>query len=83
MTKEKISSKVVRARSLAMYELEQFINYVRGVDQELKPDQAIRLAAYALSELPRLFQENPTLLNQLQMTGAKIRDRDRSPKQTN
>ncbi len=65
MTKQKISSKVVRARSLAVYELEQFIGYVGTIDPELEPDQRIVLAAFILSGFPQLFKQNPDLTNQV------------------
>ncbi|MEH1807554.1 hypothetical protein [Nostoc sp.] len=73
MTKSKISSKVVRARSLAIYELEQFINYVRTVDPELEPDQAIVLTAYILSDLPKLFQQNPSLVDRVKGIAANLK----------
>ncbi|MEH2140347.1 MAG: hypothetical protein V7K42_27480 [Nostoc sp.] len=47
MTK-RISSRVVRARTLAIYELEKFIEYMHSIDPELKPDEAILLAAFTL-----------------------------------
>ncbi len=59
MTKAKISSKQVRARSLAIYELEQFINYVHAIDPELRPDQAIALTAFILDRLPEVFKTKP------------------------
>ncbi|MBN3897344.1 MAG: hypothetical protein HWQ41_19310 [Nostoc sp. NOS(2021)] len=73
MTKQKISSKVVRARSLAIYELDQFIDYIHIVDPKLNIDQAIVLAAFALHDLPQLFQINPELLNRLKEIAQEIR----------
>ncbi|MBG1271758.1 hypothetical protein [Nostoc sp. WHI] len=73
MTKQKISSKVVQARSLAIYELDQFINYVRTIDPELRPDEAIVLTAFVLDGLPELFKQNPSLLNQMQDIAAKMK----------
>lgn len=73
MTKLKISSKVVRARSLAIYELEKFIGYIRTIDPELEPDQSIALAAFILDELPQLFQQNPTLLNRIKDMSANMK----------
>ncbi|MEH2210830.1 hypothetical protein [Nostoc sp.] len=78
MTKSKISSKVVRARSLAIYELEQFINYVRTVDPELEPDQAIVLTAYVLSDLPNLFQQNPELVDRVKEKATNIKLKHRA-----
>lgn len=80
MTKQKISSKVVRARSLAIYELEQFINYVRTVDPELEPDQAIVLTAFILSDLPKLFQQNPTLVDRIKEIAINLKLKHRAPK---
>jgi hypothetical protein len=76
MTKHKLSSKVVRARSLAIYELEQFISYIRTVDPELDPSQAIVLTAYILSDLPKLFQQNPALTERIKeiATNLKLKD---------
>ncbi|MBN3892512.1 MAG: hypothetical protein HWQ43_26330 [Nostoc sp. JL31] len=79
MTKSKISSKVVRARSLVIYELEQLINYVRTVDPELEPDQAIVLTAYILSDLPKLFQQNPALVDRVKDMAATIHLKRRHP----
>ncbi|MEH1795862.1 MULTISPECIES: hypothetical protein [unclassified Nostoc] len=45
MAKQRISSKVVRARSLAIYELEQFISYVRTIN----PDDYENLEDYSLA----------------------------------
>ncbi|MEH1811937.1 MAG: hypothetical protein V7K26_03630 [Nostoc sp.] len=70
MTKAKISSKVVRARSLAIYELEKLFDYVRTIDPELEPDQAIVITAYILSDLPKLFQQNPALVDQIKEIAA-------------
>ncbi|MBN3877952.1 MULTISPECIES: hypothetical protein [unclassified Nostoc] len=80
MTKQKISSKVVRARSLVIYELEQLINYVRTLDPEVEPDQAIVLTAYILSDLPRLFQQNPSLVDQVKGIAANMKLKHRAPK---
>ncbi|MHC5914887.1 MAG: hypothetical protein ACYTXE_28725 [Nostoc sp.] len=73
MTKQRISSKVVRARSLAIYELEELISYIRTIDPELEPDQAITLTAYILDKLPEIFQENPTLLDQIKDMAANMK----------
>ncbi|MHC5753745.1 MAG: hypothetical protein ACYTXF_24555 [Nostoc sp.] len=80
MTKQKISSKVVRARSLVIYELEQLINYVRTLDPEVEPDQAIVLTAYILSDLPRLFQQNPSLVDPVKGIAANMKLKHRAPK---
>lgn len=75
MTKSKISSKVVRARSLAIYELEKFFNYVHTIDPELTHDQTIVLAAFLLEGLPTLFQENPELLNRIKDIATTIKQK--------
>ncbi|MEH1805386.1 hypothetical protein [Nostoc sp.] len=79
MTKSKISSKVVRARSLAVYELEKIFDYVRSIDPELEPDQAIVLTAYILSDLPKLFQQNPSLVDRVKGIAANMKLKRRHP----
>ncbi|MEH2000581.1 MAG: hypothetical protein V7L00_17850 [Nostoc sp.] len=78
MTK-KISSKVVRARSLAIYELEKFIEYVGTLDSELQPDERIVLAAFLLQGLPQLFEQNPVLMDQVKVIAVKMRLKRRHP----
>ncbi len=73
MTKSKISSKVVRARSLAIYELEKFFDYIRTIDPELEPDQAIVLAAFVLADLPNLFKLNPELVDRTKEIAKSIK----------
>ena len=73
MIKQKISSKVVRARSLAIYELDQLIKYTRTIDPELEPHQAIVLTAYVLSDLPNLFRQNPELVARLKDIATTIK----------
>jgi hypothetical protein len=73
MTKQKISSKVVRARSLAIYELEKFLDYIRTIDPELEPSQAIVLAAFVLSDLPNLFKQNPELVHRIKEIASDIK----------
>ncbi|MHC5720484.1 MAG: hypothetical protein ACYT04_81665 [Nostoc sp.] len=65
MTKQKISSKVVQARCLAIYELDKFIEFIRTIAPELELHQSIMLAVFLLSRLPELFKENPALMDQL------------------
>ena len=77
MTKQKISSKLVRARSLAMYELEQFIGYIRSIEPELRPDQVVVLTAFILNDLPKLFQQNPKLLERIKEIAENMRLEDR------
>ncbi|MBE8965918.1 hypothetical protein IQ277_06565 [Nostocales cyanobacterium LEGE 12452] len=79
MTKAKISSKVVRARSLLIYELEEFIGYIRTIDPELEPDQAIVLTARVLDELPNLFQQNPTLLDRIKEVATSMKIKRPAP----
>ena len=73
MRKPKISSKLVDARTLALYELDQFINYVHTVHPELKPNEFTVVAAVVLHNLPRLFQDNPLLIDELAETVATIK----------
>lgn len=78
MTKQKISSKVVRARGLAFYELEKFIAYVGTIDPELPSDRTIVLAASLLAGMPALFEENPDMLNHLKEMVASIKPGNRN-----
>ncbi|MEH1948162.1 MAG: hypothetical protein V7K77_14595 [Nostoc sp.] len=73
MTKQKISSKVVRARGLAIYELEKLYDYIRTIDPELEPDQAIVLAAFVLADLPNLFKLNPELVDRTKEIATDIK----------
>lgn len=73
MTKQKISSKEVRARFLANYELEKFIKYIGTIDPELPSDRAIVLAASLVASLPALFEENPAMLNRVKEIAASIK----------
>ncbi|MFN6527375.1 hypothetical protein [Nostoc sp. ChiSLP03a] len=73
MTKSKITSKVVRARSLAIYELEKFIGYIGTIDPELSPDKTIVLTASLLAGMPTLFEENPAMLNYVKEMAASIK----------
>lgn len=73
MTKQKISSKVVRARGLVIYELEKFLDYIRTIDPELEPNQAIVLAAFVLSDLPNLFKQNPELVDRIKEIASDIK----------
>ncbi|WP_445626625.1 hypothetical protein [Nostoc sp. DSM 114167] len=77
MKKSKISSsKVVRARSLAVYELEKLFDYIRTVDPELEADQAIVLTAYVLADLPNLFRQNPELVDRIKEIAANIKQKN-------
>ncbi|MEH1905842.1 MAG: hypothetical protein V7L04_31805 [Nostoc sp.] len=73
MTKRKILSRVVDAKILAIYELDQFIDYIHTVDPELNLNQSIAVAAVALHNLPELFQRNPLLMEHLTETAATIK----------
>ncbi|MBG1263087.1 hypothetical protein [Nostoc commune] len=79
MTKYKISSKILRAKSLVIYELDQFIEYIRTIDPELEPDQAIVLTAFILDGLPELFEKNPTVMNQVKDIATKMKLKRRQP----
>ena len=79
MTKSKISSKVVRARGLAIYELDRFVSYIRTIDPVLEPDQAIVLTAYVLSDLPKLFEQNPALVDRVKEIATNIKLKHRAP----
>ena len=65
MTKENISSREVRARGLVIYELEQFIKYIKSIDSELRADQVLVITAFLIKKLPELFEKNPHLMDQL------------------
>ena len=81
MTKQQISSssKLVDARTLAIYALDQFINYIRTtVDTELKANEATLLAGHILQSLPELFTEDPAALNQFRELAAEIKHKKRN-----
>lgn len=73
MKKQKISSKLVDTRTLAIYELDQFIGYIHRVDPKLNIHQATLLAAFALHDLPQLLQINPELLLQFKQIATDIK----------
>ena len=73
MTKQRISSKAVDARCLVLYELDQFIDYIRAADPELKPDDATVLAAVALHQMSEMLRENPVLTHRFREAAAKIK----------
>ncbi|MEH2263826.1 hypothetical protein [Nostoc sp.] len=75
MKTQRISSKVVRARSLAVYELEKFFDYIRTIEPELEPHQAIVLTAYILSDLPNLFVQNPELVARIKEIATNIKQK--------
>ncbi|MEH2197404.1 hypothetical protein [Nostoc sp.] len=79
MTKSKLSSKVVRARTLAVYELEKLFDYIRTIDPELEPDQVIVLTAFVLSDLPNLFKQNPELVERMKGIATNVKLKRRQP----
>ncbi|WP_445629062.1 hypothetical protein [Nostoc sp. DSM 114167] len=76
MTKAKLLSKAVRARSLAVYELDQLISYIRTIDSDLQPHQAIVLTAFVLADLPNLFKQNPELVDRIKEIAANIKQKN-------
>ncbi|MEH2371958.1 hypothetical protein [Nostoc sp.] len=87
MTKYKISSKSLNARTLAIYELDQLIAYISSLDPELKPDEATALAGYVVGLLPELLPEllaeNLQLLNQIKEVATAIKRRKSRNPQAN
>lgn len=75
MKKRNISSKLVNARTLAIYELDQLIDYIRIVDPELKPNESTAVAAVVLNNLPNLFSTNPLLMDELKKVAAIVKNR--------
>ncbi|MEH2392591.1 MAG: hypothetical protein V7K21_13375 [Nostoc sp.] len=73
MIKRRISSKLVDARILALYELDQFIDYIRTIHPELKPNESAVVAAVVLNNLPNLFLENPLLVDELKKVVAIVK----------
>ncbi|WP_335028277.1 hypothetical protein [Nostoc sp.] len=70
-----MSSKTVNARSLVLYELDLFIDCIRAVDPELKPDEATVLAAVALHQMSELLREKPVLIQRFREAAAKIKSK--------
>ncbi|MEH1994156.1 hypothetical protein [Nostoc sp.] len=84
MTKKyKISAKDVDTRILAIYALDQLIDYIRTIDPDLKPDEATLLAAIALHSLPELFNDDPLLVNRFREAAAEIKRKKRNPNKDN
>lgn len=79
MKKQKISSKLVDTRILAIHALDKLIDYIRTIDPDLKPDEATLLTAIALHSLPELFQENPLPVNRFREAAAEIKRKRRNP----
>ncbi|MEH2422486.1 MAG: hypothetical protein V7K48_16690 [Nostoc sp.] len=77
MPKRIISSKLVDARSLAIYQLDNFVNYVQSIDPELNLDEATQVAAIALHHLPTLFVDNPELVERLKERAATVKSQSR------
>lgn len=77
--KHKVSAKAVDTRILAIYALDQLIDYIRTVDPDLKPDEATLLAAITLHSLPELFRENPLLVTGFREAAAEMKRKRRNP----
>ncbi|MEH2404140.1 hypothetical protein [Nostoc sp.] len=75
MIKRRISSKLVEARILALYELDQFVNYIRTIHPELNLNESTVAAAVVLNNLPNLFRENPLLIDELEKVAVIIKNR--------
>ncbi|MEH2310743.1 MAG: hypothetical protein V7K35_04780 [Nostoc sp.] len=75
MIKRRISPKLVDARILVLYELDQFINYIRTIDPELDPNQATVVTAVVLKNLPNVFLENPSAINELKEVTAIVKNK--------
>lgn len=78
MTKKQISSpsKEADTRSLAIYALDNLINYIRTLDPELRLDQATLLAAITLHSLPELFQQNPLMVDKFREAAAEMKRKE-------
>ena len=73
MTKQEISSKLVRARSLAIYELDKFIELILTTDPELKLNEATLMAAMSLRHLWENIQSDSELQNILKEAATEIK----------
>ena len=73
MKKQKISSKAIDTRILAIHALDKLIDYIRSLDPELSIGQATLLAAITLHTLPELFQENPLIVDRFREAAADIK----------
>ncbi|MEH2331558.1 hypothetical protein [Nostoc sp.] len=84
MTKQEISSKVVRARILAIYELDKFIELIGIADPELNLEQATVIAALIVRHLWKNIQGDPELQNLLKKVATDIKSsRKKNQKATN
>ena len=77
MRKQKLSSEAVDVRDLAIYELDQFISFMRGIDPDLTVDEATVLVGIALHYLPLLYIENPPLVEMLRETAVTVKSKAR------
>ncbi|MEH2119015.1 hypothetical protein [Nostoc sp.] len=75
MIKRRISPKLVDARILVLYELDQFINYIRTIHPELTPNESTVVAAVVLKNLPNVFLENPSAINELKEVAAIVKNK--------
>ncbi|MDZ8096397.1 MAG: hypothetical protein RMZ42_31340 [Nostoc sp. DedQUE05] len=71
--KYKLSAKAVDTRILAIYALDQLIDYIRTLDPDLRPNEANLLAAITLHSLPKLFQENPLLVERFKEAATEMK----------
>lgn len=78
MRKQKLPSKAVDVRVLAIYELESFIGFIRGLDLDLTVDEATVVAGIALHYLPLLYIENPPLVERLREAAATVKSKARN-----
>ncbi|WP_375495568.1 hypothetical protein [uncultured Nostoc sp.] len=49
------------------------MDYIRTIDPELEPSQAIVLAAFVLADLPNLFKQNPELVDRIKEIATDIK----------
>ncbi|MDZ8052964.1 MAG: hypothetical protein RMX68_005820 [Aulosira sp. ZfuVER01] len=61
------------AKNAAITSLYEFVDFVRTIDSELTPSEALIITGYVLHELPELFKKNPGLVNQIQEIATKLK----------
>jgi hypothetical protein len=63
------------AKNKALFELQDFIDFLNGVDPELNPDELTSLTSFIVHSLPKMFTSSPEMLNHLKALAQAIKNR--------
>ncbi|MEH2057596.1 MAG: hypothetical protein V7K97_15810 [Nostoc sp.] len=72
MKKKPVTLRV--AKNLALFELQDFIDFLHAVDPELNPDELTSLTAFVVHSLPKMFTTSPEMLNLLKEIAQAIKN---------